>query len=479
MFRKGMDSIFCEISTARLATIDDLLKTMEEVSGLDLEQFRLWYNQAGTPVVTAEDDYDAEHQTYTLTLHQHTLPTPGQNEKYPLHIPVRMGLLDENGGSIPLQLEGQLIEPEKILHLTTASQQFQFHHITAKPVPSLLRGFSAPVKLQYDYTREQLLFLYQHDKDDFNRWEAGQLYAVRTILVLIEDHHKQKPMKLDAAWAKAIAEVLARPTHDTFLLAEMLVLPSENYIGEQMAIMDVEAIHIAREFVLDALAKQLAPTFQKIYQHCHETSGKYEFNMKEVGRRQLKNRVLHYLARLPDGAALAKNQFDISYQTNMTDTSAALYCLTNIASPLRAEVLQQFYDTWQKDALVVDKWFQVQALSTLPDTLAEVKALTRHPAFDIKNPNKVYSLIGAFCMRNPAEFHVKSGAGYVFLREMLQQLDALNPQVAARMVKPLTSWKRYDKERQGLMQEQLQIILNDKSISNDMYELVSKSLQEG
>lgn len=477
MFRKGMDSYFAKFD-GQAATIDDLLKSMEEVSGLDLEQFRLWYNQAGTPIVTVEDDYNEAHHTYTLTLHQHTPPTPGQAEKFPLHIPVRMGLLDAAGNSVPLQLEGQLIEPEKVLHLTSSSQQFQFHHVNTRPVPSLLRGFSAPVKLRYDYTRDQLLFLYQFDKDEFNRWEAGQLYALQTMLALVQDYRQQKPLKLDPEWPAAITAMLERPMHDTFLLAEMLMLPSENYLGEQMQVVDVEAIHAVREFVLDALAKALAPVAQKIYQHCHETTGKYEFNMKEVGRRQLKNRMLGLLARLPKGDELAMNQFDLSYQTNMTDAQAALFALSNCSSSLRAQALQKFYESWQKDALVVDKWFSVQALSTLPDTLAEVKALVKHPAFDIKNPNKVYSLIGAFCMRNPAEFHAKHGGGYLFLREMVQQLDKLNPQVAARMVKPLTSWKRYDKERQGLMRDQLALILQDKTISKDMYELVSKSLKE-
>ncbi len=304
------------------------------------------------------------------------------------------------------------------------------------------------------------------------------MYALRTILALIDDYRQQKPLKIDAEWPAAIADMLSRPLHDTFLMSEMLILPSENYIGEQMQVVDVEAIHAVREFVLDQLAKELEPVFHKIYQHCHETTGKYEFNMKEVGRRQLKNRVLAYLARLPKGIDLAVTQFDISYQTNMTDTAAALSCLANSNTPARIRVLQQFYDTWKNDALVVDKWFAVQALSSLPDTLTEIKALTRHPAFDIKNPNKVFALICAFAYRNPAIFHAANGEGYVFLREMVQQLDKLNPLVAARTVKPLTTWNRYDKERQRLMQEQLQLILKDKTISNDMYELVTKSLQQ-
>ncbi|HTM63228.1 MAG TPA: aminopeptidase N [Gammaproteobacteria bacterium] len=478
MFRKGMDLYFAKYD-GQAVTIDDFIKTMEDVSGLDLQQFRLWYTQAGTPVVTVKDEYDAQHETYSITVSQMTPSTPGQTTKYPVHVPIRMGLLDQSGASISLQLEGQLIEPEKILHLTTASQQFQFHHVKSKPIPSLLRGFSAPVKLEYDYTREQLLFLFQHDKDEFNRWEAGQLYAVRTILDLIKEFRKQKTLRLDDNWATAFIEILSRTTHDQFLLAEMLIIPSENYIGEQMEVIDVEAIHAVREFVLDELAKQMEPVLTSVYERCHETSAKYEFNMKDVGRRQLKNRVLSYLARLPSGMDAAFSQFEKSYHTNMTDAAAALRCLVNSASPQREKALQQFFDAWQKDALVIDKWFALQATSNQSDTLSQVKQLTKHSAFDIKNPNKVYSLIGAFSNRNPACFHVKTGEGYVFLREIVQQLDKLNPLVAARTVKPLTTWRRYDKERQQLMRNELQTIIKDKNISNDMYELVSKSLKEG
>lgn len=478
MFRKGMDLYFAKYD-GQAVTIDDFIKTMEDVSGLDLEQFRLWYSQAGTPVVTIEDVYDPQHETYTFTISQLTPPTPGQAEKFPLHIPIRMGLLGADGNSISLQLEGQLVEPEKVLHLTTKSQQFQFHHVKSKPVPSLLRGFSAPVKIRYHYTRDQLLFLYQHDKDEFNRWEAGQLYAIRSILALIEDYHNERPLKLDSAWISAIRHVLSQPVHDQFLLAEMLNLPSENYIGEQMDGVDVDAIRKTRDFVQHELAKALEVEFNSIYRQCHEGAGKYEFNMKEVGRRQLKNRILSYLSRLPSNAQLVVTQFEQSYHANMTDAAAALTCIANSDMPERVTLLQQYYETWRNDALVMDKWFSIQAVSTRTDTLAQVKSLIKHSAFDLKNPNKVYALIGAFCARNPAAFHAADGAGYVFLREVVEQLDIINPLISARMVKPLTTWRRYDKERQRLMREQLQIILKEQNISNDLYELVSKSLKEG
>ena len=262
---------------------------------------------------------------------------------------------------------------------------------------------------------------------------------------------------------------------DKYLLSEMLTLPSEKYIGEQMTVVNVDAIHAVREFVLRELATQLHSVFTAIYEECVD-NGAYQFNMEAVGRRQLKNRCLSYLMVLPTFAELGMKQFEVSLHANMTDTLAALSGLANIDSPLRAKALEQFYQAWKHDALVMDKWFAIQATSKLPDTLQHVKNLVEHKGFDLKNPNKVYALIGAFGHRNPINFHTHDGAGYAFLRVIVHQLDKLNPQVSARMVKPLTEWRRYDKERQGLMREQLEVLAKDKMISPDLYELVSKSL---
>lgn len=478
VFRKGMDLYFATYD-GQAVTIEDFIKIMEDVSGLDLEQFRLWYSQAGTPVLTVEDDYDAAHETYALTISQHTPPTPGQSEKQPQHIPIRMGLLDADGGSVPLHLEGQLIEPEKILHLTSRTQQFVFHHVKNKPVPSLLRGFSAPVKLKYGFTDEQLLFLFEHDRDEFNRWEAGQLYALHKIQQLIDDYRRERQLELPQEWVQALRNILTQKTSDKYLLAEMLRLPSENYIGEQMQIIDVEAIHAVREFVLNELAQALESEFKQIYADYIPQAGPFRFDIKDVGSRALKNCALGYLSRLPQGDDLAMQQFNQSYKVNMTDAAAALACLANCESPLRQQALDTFYNYWQHDALVVDKWLAIQATSSLPSTLANIKKLSRDKAFDIKNPNKVYSLIGAFGMRNPSCLHAESGEGYVFLREIVQKLDELNPQVAARMIKPLTTWKRYSPDRQRLMCEQLEIILKSGIVSPDVYELASKSLNKG
>ena len=476
LFRKGMDLYFAR-HDGQAVTIEDYVRTMEDVSGIDLTQFRLWYTQAGTPVVTVEDDYDEKQKIYTLTISQSCPPTPEQPDKKSMHIPIRMGLLDQKGKEIPLHLNEEPVETEKVLHLTQTSQTFQFKQVASRPIPSLLRNFSAPVKLNYSYTDTDFLILFKHDKDAFNRWEAGQKYAVRVLLNLIWDHRQDKNFSLPEEFVEMYKYILTHDMQDKFLLAEMLSLPSEKYIGEQMEVVDVDAIHTVREFALAKIAEELQALFLQTYHQYHDTSGAYEFSMDNVGKRQLKNRSLAYLMLLPQYVELGAKQFEASFQSNMNDAQAALVALANSDSPLRDKALDHFYATWQQDALVVDKWFAIQAASKLPDTLNRVRKLMLNAAFDIKNPNKVYALIGTFGHRNSIHFHARDGEGYAFLREAVHQIDKLNPQVASRMVKPLTTWKRYDKERQELMREQLELLLADKKISKDLYELVTKSLE--
>lgn len=468
LFRKGMDLYFTR-HDGQAVTIEDFVRAMEDVSGVDLRQFRIWYNQAGTPIVSVEDDYDAELGIYRLNMNQKTLPTPNQPSKKALHIPIRMGLLDGNGKEILLESE--------VVHLTEASQIFTFENIPVRPIPSLLRNFSAPVKLQYPYSHAQLQFLFKHDTDAFNRWEAGQRYTLQLLLQLVEDYQHDQPLQLSPEFTAMFAHVLQYEEKDAFLLTEMLKIPSEKYIGEQMEVIDVDAIHEAREFLMQQVAAQLQTILLDTYRKNHKPSSGYQFNIEEIGKRQLKNLCLGYLMLLPKYEELALQQFEASLKTNMSDLQPALTAIANIESPHREKALSHFYNEWKHDALVMDKWLTIQATSKLKGTLETVRKLVRHQAFDLKNPNKVYSLIGAFGQRNPVNFHTANGEGYAFLREVVHQLDKLNPQVAARMVNPLTNWKRYDKERQELMQEQLQVLLHDNKISTDLYELVSKSLK--
>jgi aminopeptidase N len=475
MFRKGMDLYFAR-HDGQAVTIEDYMKTMEDVSGIDLTQFRLWYSQAGTPQVSVEDHYDAQQKTYTLMLKQTCPPTPGQPHKLPMIIPIKMGLLDQQGNDIPLQINDQLIETEKVLQLQEASQTFQFNNVPHKPVASLLRNFSAPVKL--NYPGADLLFLFKHDTDAFNRWEAGQQYFLKLMLSTVHDYQNKHTSQLPEAAQEVIASILQSDGKDKWLLSEMLMLPTEKYLGEQMTIVDVDAVHHAREFVLFTLAERLQDILLATYKKYQHSGKSQHFNVEEIGYRNLQNCALRYLLYLPKYAELAMQQFKDNLHSNMTDTLAALIGLSHLETNDRIQALDLFYNTWKKDALVVDKWFAIQAASKLPNTLAQVKKLVHHDAFDIKNPNKVYSLIGTFANRNPVNFHAKNGEGYTFLSHIVLQIDKFNPLISARIITPLTTWRRYDHHRQKLMREQLEFILQDKQISKDLYEMTAKSLEE-
>ncbi len=463
LFRKGMDLYFARFD-GQAVTIEDFVKAHEDAAQIDLTQFRLWYSQAGTPRLEINENYDEKQQNYTLEIKQICPDTPGQQNKKPLHIPLSMGLLDASGKEIA----------HDVLHVTQSHQQFVFNNVKTKPIPSLLRNFSAPVKIDYHYRDQDLVLLFQHDTDLFNRWEAGQKYAINTILSLVHDVQQNKSLKLAPEFVHAFDYALDTFQDDNWLLSEMLTLPSEKYLSEQMAVIDVDAIHAAREFVLHQLALQLKNKWSTIYHKLNENNHAHEFTMQAVGNRYLKNLCLAYLMVLSDSEDLGVRQFNQALSANMTDTMAALRALTNNPTAGHSHALHAFYQKWHHDPLVVDKWFALQATSKLPGTLSHVKKLLHHEAFDIKNPNKVYALIGAFG-HNLIHFHEKSGAGYQFLAERILQLDALNPQVAARMIKPLTEWKRYDIARQKMMREQLEL-LKHSARSPDVSELVIKSL---
>ncbi len=468
MFRKGMD-VYFDRYDGQAVTIDDFVQTMEKTSGVNLTQFKLWYSQAGTPVISVKEDYDPVQQVYTLNLSQHCPPTPGQPEKLPFYIPVRVGLLGPDGKELIV---------EQLLILKEASKSYVFSNIAVKPVLSILRGFSAPVKLRANQADAELVLLLKHDTDTFNRWDAGQKLALSVIRHLISDYQQDKKLTLPAEFIDAYAYIFEHAQQDKFLLAEMLSLPSETYIAEQMDVIDVDAIHAVREFMTGEIAKTLQPLLLDSY-HANQQHGEAGFDVASVGARQLKNRCLSLLLAQISNIDVGMQQFDSALTTCMSDLMPALQGLVNIDFERRREVLSTFYNAWKSDALVIDKWLAAQAACKLPDTLQDVKSLMRHEAFDIKNPNKVYALIGTFGRRNSVNFHIKTGEGYAFLAETVRHLDKLNPQVAARMVNPLITWRRYDKERQLLMQEQLMSLVREPGISNDLYEIVSKSLERG
>jgi aminopeptidase N len=477
-FRRGMD-LYISRHDNSAATIPDFVAAMQDASGVDLGDFSRWYHQAGTPEITVEDCYDPDSKSYELTVSQTTPPTPGQPEKQPVPIPIAMGLLGPNGDELPTRLAGEDAAQSgtRLLVNDQPRQTFRFVDVPAPPTPSLLRDFSAPVKLQ-GMPLDRLKFLAIHDSDPVARWDAGQRAAIAVLLDRVALRQASKPLPpLDADLIAAMRHTLADAVRDPAFAAEALALPSEATLADEMEIVDVDAIHAVRNEARAAIAAALATALGETYRTLTDP-GPYKTDGESIGRRALRNACLAYLAAgNPEGGArLAKAQFDA--QRNMTDVLAALSVLTDIDCPERAAALAAFYDRWRDDMLVVDKWFALQARSSLPGTIDAVKALTQHPAFSRGNPNRLRALVGTFSQANPLHFHAALGAGYAFLADEVLTLDPDNPQVAARMVQALGNWRRYDAARQALMKAQLQRIHDTPGLSTNTFEMVSKSLAE-
>jgi aminopeptidase N len=474
-FQRGM-RIYFERHDGQAVTCEDFVAAMAAASGRDFAQFRLWYSQAGTPRLRVRGAYDAAARTYTLT--QATAPTPGQAEKRPLHIPLAIGLLDGAGRDLPLHLEGET-EPtgtSRVLELRRAEQNFTFVNLPEAPTLSLLRGFSAPVILESDADDARLRFLMAHDTDPFVRWEAGQTYALQLMLGLIEEHRRGRELTVDDGLIEAFAATLGARGHDPAFIAEALTLPSETYVGQHMDEIDVDSIHVVREFLRAAIGRRLGARWAKAYRAL-QSQEPYRFEATQIGRRALKNLALGYLMAAGNtaGRTLCLAQFEAA--GNMTDTIAALDLLAESELPEREAALDRFYQQWRDDALVVDKWFALQALAQRPDSIEVVTRLIGHEAFTLKNPNRVRALIGAFVQGNPTGFHRGDGAGYDFLAHHVLELDRRNPQVAARLAQAFGRWRRYDATRQDKMRAQLERILAAPRLSRDLYEIASKSLQ--
>ena len=482
-FRKGMDLYF-QRHDGQAVECDDFRAAMADASGRDLSQFELWYSQAGTPCVKVETRYDEIAEIYMITLTQSCPPTPGQAHKKPFHIPVAIGLLDSSGRDIPLHLQGVEggVEDEApttmVLELTEASQTFHFTHVLQQPVPSVLRDFSAPVVLDIEYDDAELAFLMAHDSDAFNRWEAGQRLAMRRMLVLTEkvrNQHVLSEAELeDSVLNQAFQATLTDTGLDPAFCELALTLPAETVVAEQMAVVDPHAIHTARRFLRRSLASALRVDWLVAYQS-NRTPGTYSPDAASAGKRALKNLALSYLAELDntDAHNLAQTQYDNA--NNMTDRLAALSALINSSAPGREEALTRFYEEFEHEALVIDKWFALQAMARTTD-VAAVRALMQHPAFTLKNPNRARSLIFSFCNSNPSQFHATDGSGYAFWTEQVIALNAINPQVAARLARSLDRWRKYAPDLQGKMRAALKQVADTKSLSKDVLEVVTKSL---
>jgi aminopeptidase N len=479
-FRQGSDLYF-ERHDGFAATCDDFIKAMEDANGVDLSQFKRWYSQGGTPRLAVSEAYDAAARTYSLTFRQSCPATPGQRDKQPLVIPVELGLLGAQGQALPLRLAGEASAgaTSRVISISEAEQLVTFVDVAEQPLPSLLRGFSAPVKLSFPYSRDQLMFLMQHDSDGFNRWEAGQQLSVQVLQELIGQHQRGETLQLDQRLVGALRSVLENASLDQAMVAELLSLPGEAYLSEISAVADVEAIHNAREFAREQLAEALFDLLWQRYQANRQLSRStaYVAEAEHFARRSLQNIALSYLmlSGKPEVLAACLEQFEVC--DNMTERLAALAVLVN--SPFEAEkakTLASFADFFKDNPLVMDQWFSVQAACSLPGALARVQQLMTHPAFTLKNPNKVRALIGAFSGQNLVNFHQADGSGYRFLADQVITLNALNPQIASRLLGPLTRWGKYDDARQALMKAELQRILASGELSSDVYEVVSKSL---
>lgn len=455
-YRKGTDLYFSR-HDGQAVTCEDFVRCLEEASGVDLSQFRLWYKQAGTPEVTFAGAYDPDEQTYTLTLSQSVPPTPGQTRKKPMHIPVTVGLVDKNGDDLV----------EKTLHLQTPIQSFTFPNITEPPVPSVLRNFSAPVKLKGEFPDQDLAFRMIHDRDGFNRWEAGQTLAVRVLLTLL-DHEKPSPEFFMDAYG-AVLDIARDQSTDRALMARALTLPDTGFIAQHQAQADPTAIHAAREKLLADLRTLYDQDLRRLYADNRDRD--FSLSTTAMGRRALAHAALIML----DDAALAEEHYK---QANcMTARVAALSVLAKKTEDLKERAFADFHDRFKIYPLVVDKWFSLQAAAPHRDIIHILRNLRDHPDFNIKNPNRVRSLYAAFAMNNLPGFHAVDGSGYKFLTDGILELNRINPQIAARLLGPMRGWKSYTVDRQEMMKDGLRRILETENLSPDVFEIADKSLK--
>ncbi len=478
-FRQGSDLYF-QRHDGQAVTIEDFVTAMENANNVDLQQFRRWYSQAGTPNLKVRESYDRESLQYKLSIEQSCPDSPGQNDKQPFHIPIKLGLLDKTGNEIPLITEDPDISVETsglnaVLNLSQQQQQFIFKQVAEQPVCSFLRGFSAPVNLDFEQDITALSHLMAYDSDLFNRWEAAQRLMRQTLLQLINAAQNDSVLKLPDYLIEAVGQVLTADITDQSLTALSLVPPSEIYLSQQVKVIDPDAIHQAREFMIKELARIHKHQWLKLYENLND-SGDYIIDQVHVGQRSLRQVCLNYLISLDDQEVwqIALNQYESA--NNMTERLAAFQALVKSSSPQAQNIIDDFYSKFEQHALAMDKWLAVQATVAKPDTLARIKQLEKKRIFDRKNPNKLRSLVGTFVAQNPTCFHALNGSGYEYLTNWLIELDPVNPQVAARLAGSFNSWRSYDQARQDLMKTSLEKINNNKGLSKDVKEIVSKAL---
>ena len=467
-YRKATDLYF-ERFDGQAVTTDDFLSVMQEASGLDLTQFKNWYHQAGTPLCQVAMDYDAEKQVVKLEVSQSCRPTPETEKKQPFFFPLTIGLLDAQGNDLELTYKGRTATTQ-ILHVTQEKETFVFEGVSERPTPSLLRNFSAPVKVTYPYTTDDLVFLLSNDSDAFNRYDAGQRLATEALLGMVSS----KDSAVDNRVLEAFAKVLDDETLDEALRAEALTLPSVAALVEEMDLCDFEGAFQARE----RLTKELAETHEERFVHWYaamKETDPADLSAAAMGRRRLKNVCLGYLAAVGDNKHLALLDEQFHQGGNMTEQISALLLLCNTESKEKEKALEAYLKRWENDPLVMNKWFIAQSTSKLPSTLDAVKALEKHPAYDAKNPNKLRAVVGAFT-RNLPRFHDASGSGYRYITDRLLEIDEFNSHVSGRLATAFRKYEKLPSHLKGLMKAELERILAKEGISKDVYEIISKTL---
>lgn len=468
LYRKATDLYFDRFD-GHAVTCDDFVKCMEDASSQDLSQFKLWYSQAGTPEVTAKSHYNAETKTFTLTLTQHIPDTPGQTDKKPHHIPVAIGLLNDNGDDLI---------GTQILHLKDKTESFIFENIASRPVPSILRNFSAPIRLTTDLSEDDLRFLMVADSDGFNRWESAQTLTMRLINRMLDQMEAGHHTVTDRAYLETFSTLLEQALNDSedkALLARMISLPDHSIIGQERSTVYPDHIHSVLTRIKYDVLSECRGQLEKLYTKLNAPKA-YKPDAQSMAERALKAVVMEFLTCQGDqiSSALCKDHYFAA--NNMTDRMMALNGLIDTDSEERAEVLADFYERFKTYPLVIDKWFAAQARAVRTQTLDDIRLLAAHPDFTLKNPNRARSLYATFAMRNPVIFHATTGAGYDLFGEVILTLDKINPQIASRLLTALRDWKRYDAVRQDQMRAILQKIIGTKDLSPNVYEIASKTL---
>ncbi|MCF8779912.1 aminopeptidase N [Vibrio sp. IRLE0018] len=469
-FQKGM-KLYFERHDGTAATCEDFVSAMEDATGVDLTQFRLWYSQSGTPTLRVSSQYDAAKQTYALTVEQSTEPTHEQAEKQPLHIPFDIELYAANGDVIPMIIAGEPVG--NVLDVKADKQTFMFENVAEKPVPSLLREFSAPVKLEYDYSDRELMFLMVNARNEFSRWDASQMLLAKYIRQNVERVQAGEEVELPEAVIDAFRGVLLNAELDPAFIAEVMSLPNHNEVSGWYKQVDVDAIAQVLKQLKVILATQLSDELSALYHSLKQAE--YTIDHAAIGQRALRNICLAYLAYTQEGNDLVLKQYQES--NNMTDTIAAMASANQAQLPCREALMQDYSDKWKHDGLVMDKWFIMQGTNPAKNALTVVRETMNHEAFSLKNPNRTRSLIGAFLGMNPVNFHDKSGEGYRFAGEVLRELNTTNPQVASRLVDPLLKLAKYDQERQSLIRKELEGLKAMENLAKDLFEKVSKALE--